>query len=233
MITIGTPYRGSEFANSTTRWLGSKLITLPKMFASTQAELHRDNPDAFKEPNLIDVDTSIDSLAPDSPFLPAMLNAPTPPWVHQHTIIGVIPEKGLLGRVVGEGDGVVTVASAHLDTAESEITVNADHTTIHSHPLSVLEVHRILLAHLAEMDREQRPIWPRGADDRGGARQSLVARASCAGECSGGRARLYTGQCADRGGASLARHGPDAHLAPRAGTSTTTRRAGSTRRQRR
>mgnify|MGYP003350243198 CR=1 FL=1 len=27
---MGTPYRGSEFANPTTRWLGSKLIKLPQ-----------------------------------------------------------------------------------------------------------------------------------------------------------------------------------------------------------
>jgi pimeloyl-ACP methyl ester carboxylesterase len=161
VITIGTPYRGSEFANSTTRWLGSKLIRLPKMFTDARVALRKDNPDLFKEPSLIDVDTSIDALAPDSPFLPVMLKRQPAPWVRHHTIIGIIPEKGLLGRIAGEGDGVVSVASAHLDQVDSEITINADHTTIHSHPLSVLEVHRILLAHLAEVDRPPQQGWPR------------------------------------------------------------------------
>jgi pimeloyl-ACP methyl ester carboxylesterase len=162
VITIGTPYRGSEFVNSTTRWLSSKIIKLPKMFISSRQQLHADNPGAFKDPSIIDVDTSIDSLAPDSPVLPVMLKSQPAPWVHCHTIIGVIPDNGLLGKVVGEGDGVVSYASAHLDHVDSEIVVNADHTTVHSHPLTVLEVHRILLAHLAEVDRRQRPdMWPR------------------------------------------------------------------------
>ena len=30
LITIGTPFRDCYFANSTTAWLGSKLITLPQ-----------------------------------------------------------------------------------------------------------------------------------------------------------------------------------------------------------
>ncbi len=161
VIAISTPFRGSEFANSTTRWLSSKLIKLPKMFISSRQKLHTDNPGAFKDPSIIDVDTSIDSLAPDSPFLPVMLRTQPAPWVHCHTIIGVIPDKGLLGKVVREGDGVVAYSSAHLDHVDSEIVVDADHTTVHSHPRTVLEVHRILLAHLAEVDRRQRPdMWP-------------------------------------------------------------------------
>ncbi len=66
-----------------------------------------------------------------------MLKSQPAPWVHCHTIIGVIPDKGILGKVVGEGDGVVSYASAHLDHVDSEIVVNADHTTVHSHPLTV------------------------------------------------------------------------------------------------
>jgi hypothetical protein len=131
------------------------------MLVHGRTQLRADNPDVFKSPSLIDVETSIDSLAPDSPILPVLLAAPRPPWVRHHTIIGVVPDKGILGSVVGEGDGVVSFTSAHLEDADSEIVVSADHTTIHSHPLSVLEVHRILLAHLAEVDAEQRGRWPR------------------------------------------------------------------------
>jgi pimeloyl-ACP methyl ester carboxylesterase len=162
VITLGTPYRGSEFSNSTTRWLATKLIKLPKMFVDSRQQLYADNPETFKDPSIMDVETSIDSLAPESPFLPVMLQAPPAPWVHFHTIIGVIPEKGLVGKFVGEGDGVVAYSSAHLDHVDSEIVVNADHVDIHSHPLSVLEVHRILLAHLADVDRRLRPdMWQR------------------------------------------------------------------------
>jgi hypothetical protein len=162
VVTMGTPYRGSEFSNSTTRWIATKLIKLPKMFVDSRQQLYAENPETFKDPSVMDVETSIDSLAPDSPFLPVMLQAQPAPWVHFHTIIGVIPEKGLVGKFVGEGDGVVAYSSAHLDHVDSEIVVNADHTTVHSHPLSVLEVHRILLAHLADVDRRLRPdMWQR------------------------------------------------------------------------
>jgi hypothetical protein len=72
--------------------------------------------------------------------------------VKYHNIVGRIPDKGLLGRVVGGSDGVVSCESAHVTNVSSEIEVNADHLTINRHPLSVLEVHRILLEHLAEVD---------------------------------------------------------------------------------
>jgi len=154
VITIGTPFRGSEFANSTTRWLGSKFIKLPKMFVDHRKQLHKDNPDLFnKSPNLIDVDTSIDALAPDSPILPVMMHAQRAPWVKYHNIVGEIPDKGFWGHVAGGSDGVVSVSSAHLDNVTSEITVDADHTTINRHPLTVLEVRRILLEHAAEMNQ--------------------------------------------------------------------------------
>ncbi|MEX0676462.1 MAG: alpha/beta fold hydrolase, partial [Pirellulales bacterium] len=154
VITIGTPFRGSEFANSTTRWIGSKLITIPQMLVSGRQQLKSDNPDYFRNNNLIDVDTSIDSLAPDSPILPVMLAARQAPWVRYHNVVGRVPEKGLLGKVAGDGDGVVSHESGHLEGARSEVTVDADHLGIHRHPLAVLEVHRVLREHLDEIDSQ-------------------------------------------------------------------------------
>ena len=162
VITIATPFRGSKVANSTTRWLGSKLIKLPQMIVNDRRQLHKENPDLFRKPaNLLDVETSIDSLAPDSPILPVLLDAQRAPWVKYHNIVGRIPEKGFIGRVVGDSDGVVSCTSAHLVKVDSEIEVNADHLTINRHPLTVLEVHRILLEHLAEIDAP-----PRGRSER-------------------------------------------------------------------
>ncbi len=154
VITIGTPFRGSTAANSPTRWLGSKLIQMPQMLVNGRQELVADNPDLFRNPNpMLKVTTSIDSLAPDSPVLPVMLAARRPPAVKYHNIVGHIAQSGLLGKVVGgDTDGVVAVSSAHLEGAVSEIEVNADHSELHCHPLSVLEVHRILIEHLVEVD---------------------------------------------------------------------------------
>jgi hypothetical protein len=69
--------------------------------------------------------------------------------VHYHNINGRIPDT-VLARVSG-GDGVVTLESAHLDNIDSEIIVPAEHSILHRHPLSVLEVRRILLEHAANL----------------------------------------------------------------------------------
>ena len=80
----------------------------------------------------------------------------------------MLPKDSWLVKLSGDGDGVVSRASAHLDDAVSEITVPADHTTVHAHPAAVLEVRRILLEHLAELEgrpveslaRRPTPAWP-------------------------------------------------------------------------
>jgi pimeloyl-ACP methyl ester carboxylesterase len=158
VITIGTPHRGSSFANDTTRYLGSKLIKLPQMLVNSQQQLLRDNPDLFRDSRLIEIPTSIDSLAPDSPILPVLLTARRPPTVYFHNIVGRVPKRSLIGRVVSDSDGIVTVESAHLDDVASEIEVPADHLSIHRHPRSVYEVRRILLEHLHELRFAPSPL---------------------------------------------------------------------------
>ncbi len=153
VVTIGTPFRGSEFSNAATRWLGSKLIKIPQMMLSGRQQLYKDNPDYFRNRSLLDVNNSIDSLAPESQFLPVMLAAPAAPWVNYHNIVGRVSKQGLLGRMTGDGDGVVSFTSAQFEPAISEITVDSDHSSLHRHPRTVLEVHRILLQHLTELDQ--------------------------------------------------------------------------------
>jgi pimeloyl-ACP methyl ester carboxylesterase len=154
LITIATPHRGSNFANDATRWLSHYLINLPaKMMASSQA-LMTNNPGFFRSTELIATSTSIDSLAPDHPVLMQMLEARKADWIHFHNIVGVVEGQSLIGRVTSEGDGIVTLQSAHLDDVESEIRTPADHVTVHRHPRSVLEVRRILSEHAAQFDAE-------------------------------------------------------------------------------
>jgi len=157
VVTIGTPHRGSSFSNQTTQWLLRKLISLPKMLVNSQQKLFRDNKGVFHDKSLLKIETSIDSLAPDSPIFPVMLANRRPPWVKYHNVVGVIPNNAWWTSIVAGSDGVVAQQSAHLDDAVSEITVPADHSSIHSHPLAVLEVRRILLDHLAELRRGPGP----------------------------------------------------------------------------
>jgi hypothetical protein len=85
-----------------------------------------------------------------------MLASQRPPWVKYHSIVGLLPKDSWLAKVSAEGDGVVSRESAHFDGAASEITVAANHSTVHAHPAAVLEVRRILLEHLAEL--QGRPV---------------------------------------------------------------------------
>ena len=102
--------------------------------------------------------TSVDSLSPDSPFIRAMSNG-VKPVVPFHTIAGILPpnsrtirvENLLLGRDNDfHGDGVVPYTSARLDGTESEVTVLADHMTVHHHPRALAEFRRILHMHLKQ-----------------------------------------------------------------------------------
>jgi hypothetical protein len=155
-VTIGTPHRGSEFANDYTRWLGRKLIKLPTFLVKTKARLVNENPGFFRNTDMLTITTSIDSLSPDSPILPVMLRSEKPPWVKYHNVVGVISKRNLLGKISESGDGVVDFESAHLDDVESEIVVDADHVHVHQHPRAILEVRRILLAHSDQMYAEMR-----------------------------------------------------------------------------
>jgi pimeloyl-ACP methyl ester carboxylesterase len=154
VVTIGTPHRGSQFANSTTRWLGHKLITLPKQMLAGRQQLLAMNRDFFRRDSPIEITTSIDSLSPDSPILPVLLTASPGPWIEYHNVVGQVPDLGWRRWFTEEGDGVVSLESARLDNMrqlESQIVVPADHVSIHRHPQSILEVRRVLLEQLAEL----------------------------------------------------------------------------------
>lgn len=155
VVTIGTPHRGSQFANGTTRWLGQKLISLPKKMIKGQQQLLAKNPGFFRRNSPVEIATSIDSLAPDSPVLPVLLTAPPGPWVEYHNVAGNVPDLGWRKLFVDDGDGVVSLASAHLDgmpQLRSQIDVPSDHVNVHRHPQSILEVRRILLEQVAELE---------------------------------------------------------------------------------
>jgi len=156
VVTIGTPHRGSEFANDVTRWLASRVIRLPQMVMATSQSLLQENPDFFRNTKLMTTANAIDSLAPDSPIFPVMLRAQKAPGVKYHNIIGVLEKPGFLARRTGPGDGVVDYASAKMDDVESELVVNAEHTVIHTKPTSILEVRRILLEHLHDLSKNDR-----------------------------------------------------------------------------
>jgi pimeloyl-ACP methyl ester carboxylesterase len=155
VVTIGTPHRGSYFANPITRTFTRTVSQLPTMVVDTKRQLMRDNPDLLHDCAMMSIETGVDSLIPDSPYLPLMLESPPAPWVTYNNIIGIVGEEDVLGRISGEeGDGVVALSSARIPGVESEITVPAGHTSIHRHPKAIREVTRILCTHLKQMNGE-------------------------------------------------------------------------------
>jgi pimeloyl-ACP methyl ester carboxylesterase len=159
LITIATPHGGSDYANDTTRWLGRKVITLPSTFTDDWATLVSRNRERIVDDTPLTVSTSIDSLSPENPFFEMLANSPAGPGLISHNIYGNVRSNRLAEQLglAEAGDGVVTLESARLAGAESEIEIGAEHNTIHQHPRTVLEVKRILLEHLARLDRLDGP----------------------------------------------------------------------------
>jgi len=156
VVTIGTPHRGSEFANDYTRWVASRVIRLPQLALATGQSLARENPGFFRDTTLLTASNAIDSLAPDSPIFPVMMRAKKAEGVKYHNIIGVTEKRGIFGTSSRKSDGVVDLESAKMDDVESELIVDAEHTTIHTTDKAILEVRRILLDHLEEVDQNVR-----------------------------------------------------------------------------
>ncbi len=154
VITLGTPHRGSPFSNDLTRWAADEVIKLPRKMLERQDQLIAQNRNYFRRDAPLDVKTSIDSLSIHSPIFPPLLAAAPGPWVSYHNIVGRDPNPGWRKYIVGDGDGVVPLASARLDDTphlRSQIIVPADHSNVHRHPESILEVRRILFEQLAEL----------------------------------------------------------------------------------
>lgn len=159
VITIGTPHRGSNLANTATRWLAGKMIQLPKMAVSAGNRLTRANPGFFRDTRLLTEANAVDSLAPDSPIFPVMLRAKRSSHVKYHNIVGVLEDPPLFAGRHHRGDGVVEYASATMDDTESELLVDATHTKLHMTGKAIFEVRRILLEHLDDVDSQDRLAW--------------------------------------------------------------------------
>lgn len=155
VVTIASPHRGSAFSNGATQWLGRRLIRMPAVVLQSKDQLLQA---AAREKRPTQgawaIQTSIDSLSPASPVLEAMQHSPPGEWVQYHNIVGRIANEGVLSKVAKESDGVVTLTSAHLEDAVSELVVEADHINIHRHPRAILEMQRILRLHLHERNRQ-------------------------------------------------------------------------------
>lgn len=146
VVFISTPHRGSYLAGGFARRLARRFLALPQHALQTTKELLTLAPRIGLDVKL--ASTSIDTMAPDNPAVLALAEIPVTPPIKAHSIIAVkgddVPPEG--------GDGVVKYRSAHVAGVESEFVVRSAHSC-QGNPLTIEEVRRILLLHLAETTR--------------------------------------------------------------------------------
>lgn len=144
-VFISTPHRGSFLATGFVRKLVRLFMAVPKTVVNTSADVLKlrqqvDLPSEVRS----SVPTSLDDMSPKNPFLLALAEIPPAPGVKAHSIVAIDgddqPPKG--------DDGVVKYVSAHVPYVESEKIVRSPHSC-QSKPVTIEEVRRILLEHLA------------------------------------------------------------------------------------
>lgn len=148
IVTIGSPFQGSGYANRFTRWLSGSLVSLPDTTSQLSRLIFLQNNQSFWD-RLIAPRTSVDSLTKNSAILKLVSETEVRPDVKHHNIVGI-------DRGSGPGDwsdGVVKLHSSSRSDADSEIRVKASHSEVHRHPNTVAEVKRILRLHLHELAR--------------------------------------------------------------------------------
>jgi pimeloyl-ACP methyl ester carboxylesterase len=154
LIFISTPHRGSVIAENPIGRIGSSLIRKSVQYMNAgreilQASVVREDPTVLK---LNRLPNSIDTLAPNDPFVKEMNTLPMAKRIPYHSIIG---DRGR-GDTPNSSDGVVPYWSSHLDGAESEKIVPSGHGAEHS-PQGIVEVLRILNEHIAGKGSGNRP----------------------------------------------------------------------------
>lgn len=159
VVTIATPHRGSDFANGFTQWLARSAIRIPRSLKEGIDSFMSENDDVIGDKSLLKVKTSVDSLAKGSPFFDVLLHTRHAPWTEYNNIVGIYDSGKLAERLLGVGDGVVSLESARLENVESEEIVQEVHSSVHMHPKAIMEVRRILLHHLEAMQAEDIPPY--------------------------------------------------------------------------
>jgi pimeloyl-ACP methyl ester carboxylesterase len=163
VITIATPFQGSDFASKGLRWASRKLFTLPQWEADQIRRMVRRNRDSLYPGGLLEPVTSLDSLTPGVPIFEWMVTAKASDQVQYHNIFGRIPHRTWLqakSQQTFVGDGIVLLESSRHERAESEFAVNEHHADVHQNSACIFEVRRILLEHLIERDRIEPRLIP-------------------------------------------------------------------------
>ena len=146
VIFVAVPHRGSSIADNWIGKIGRWLISLPKTVVQKTVSAARGARNILRPELRTAFDagqsSSISGLSEKSPALQGLSRTTISKDIPFHSIIG---DRGR-GDTPDSSDGVVPYKSSHVDGAQSELIVPADHTA-HAHPQALLEIRRILRAH--------------------------------------------------------------------------------------
>ena len=147
VIFVAVPHRGSSIADNWMGSIGRWLLSLPKTIMQKTVYVAREARNILRPDLRTAFDagqaSSISGLSEKSPALQGLSRTTIAAPIPFHSIIG---DRGR-GDTPNSSDGVVAYHSSHVDGAQSELIVPADHTA-HAHPQALLEIRRILRLHV-------------------------------------------------------------------------------------
>jgi pimeloyl-ACP methyl ester carboxylesterase len=139
VIFITTPHRGTRLASS---WIGrvrSSLVKRPAFLVDIRNSVFASIKMNSAASRLNRVPTSIETLAPDDPFVLEASKIPISSAIPYHSILA---DRGRGGGTMSS-DGVVGYWSSHLEGAQSEFVAPSNHSA-QKNPEGIAEVRRIL-----------------------------------------------------------------------------------------
>ncbi|WP_294033582.1 alpha/beta hydrolase [uncultured Moraxella sp.] len=151
-VFLSAPFRGTDYAD---RWFtraARRIIHLPldltQMVGNTLMNLGEDDNSVLGS---LYLQNGASQLSDRSSFVALTKDVQIHPKVAYHTIMG--DNKGIhqAGDSVGDkiSDGIVPYSSSHLDGATSETIITGSHN-IHENPKTILQLRKILYAHLEQ-----------------------------------------------------------------------------------
>lgn len=148
LVFLATPHRGSFLAAKWYSRIFAGLISVPGEVGSVVGKIGGAVPlERLPAGMEAGVSTSLDNMDPDNKVWRYLSTIPIDPRIRAHSIIPVGDAE--LDELGDADDGVVRYDSAHLEGVESEIRVPSMHSC-QSHPQTLIEVRRLLLAHLSD-----------------------------------------------------------------------------------
>lgn len=140
VVFIATPHRGSSLAEGFLASIARALFVLPKGAIHNIGKAYKFLTSDSEQESILPETYGVDGLSPNSLFM--KVTGALKPEVPFHSIIGNSKFRDLEWI----NDSVVPYDSSHIDGAESEILIDADHS-VQDHMPTILEIKRILWEH--------------------------------------------------------------------------------------